>query len=182
MMNSSIKVSNHVDLRAITLNDATLLLALMHRIYPPPYKHLWEDGGIWYVTNTFNAQTLKEELSAKNAGFYFVEYETEIVGILRIIHQSTLSDLDDKKATKLHRIYLDSKAQGKGIAKALLDWTIQRAIENKSEILWLESMDTQEQALRFYKKMGFQITGDFRLPFKLMHAHLRGMHRMYKTL
>ena len=45
----------------------------------------------------------------------------------------------------------------KGIAKELLDWLDNLAKEKNYDLIWLKAMDTQEQALRFYKKRGFVI-------------------------
>jgi len=181
-MGNTLKISNSIRLITITENDTALLINLMHTIYVPPYKHLWQDGGKWYVKNTFNSDVLKKELTDHNAGYYFVEYKHEKIGILRIIHNIALKDILNRKATKLHRIYLDPKVHGKGIGKILMDWSTQEAIKNNSELLWLEVMDTQEQALKFYKNLGYQISSDFKLEFELMHKHLRGMHRMYLSL
>ena len=181
-MGDTLKISDSVNLKAITLNDSRALLKLMQNIYVPPHKHLWQDGGDWYVKNTFNSDILKEELNEKNATYYFVEYQNKRRGILRIIHDIPFKGFEDKKATKLHRIYLDPKIHGEGIGKLLMDWSSLEAIKNNSQLLWLEAMDTQEQALKFYKKLGYQITGDFKLEFDLMHIHLRGMYSMYKIL
>ena len=181
-MGTTIKISDTINLIMITLNDSDTLLKLMHTIYIPPYKHLWQDGGLWYVQNTFNSVVLKEELSKKNAAYYFVEYQNKRIGILRLIHNVPLKDFENKKVTKLHRIYLDPKIHGKGIGKLLMDWSSQEAIKNNSQLIWLEAMDTQEQALKFYKKLGYQIPGDFKLEFDLLYEHLRGLHRMYLPL
>lgn len=181
-MGDHIKISDSINLITIKENDASKLLKLMYTIYVPSYKHLWQDGGIWYVKNTFNPIVLKAELSEKNTAYYFVEYQNQKIGILRLIHNMPIEDIENKRASKLHRIYLDAKVHGKGIGKLLMDWSTQEAIKNNSELLWLEVMDTQEQALEFYKKLDYQISDDFKLKFELMHIHLRGMHRMYKIL
>jgi GNAT superfamily N-acetyltransferase len=181
-MDDTIKISDTISLIAITLNDPDILLKLMHTIYIPPYKHLWQDGGLWYVQNTFNSVVLKEELSEKNSAYFFVEYQNKRIGILRFLHNVPLKDYENKKATKVHRLYLDPMVHGKGIGKLLMDWSTHEAIKNNSQLLWLEAMDTQEQALKFYKKLGYQTAGDFKLQYELMHKHLRGMYRMFKIL
>ena len=181
-MDDTLNISDTISLVAITLDDADALLNLMHTIYVPPYKHLWQDDGDWYVQNTFNSDVLKEELADNNKDYYFIVYKNESVGILRLLHDVPLKDFENIKATKLHRIYLDPKVHGKGIGKIMMDWTSQEAIKNNSQLIWLEAMDTQQQALAFYEKLGYQISSDFRLTFDLMYEHLRGMHRMYKLL
>jgi len=181
-MSSSLKISKDIHLKKILLKDAVILYNLMQKIYPPVYKHLWEDQGDWYVNTVFSTQNLQKELLEINAIYYFIEVKNEIVGILRIVHDVELKELKEKKTTKLNRIYLDPKVHNKGIGKIILNFVTQQAIENKSAILWLEVMDTQIQALRFYQNLNFQIISDFKLEFDLMYPHLRGMHRMYRFL
>ena len=181
-MSSILKISDTISLIAITLTDADVLLDLMRKIYTPPYRHLWEDNGQWYVEKTFCKASLEKEMAELNASYYFVTHYKEIIGVLRFIHDVTFIDFKNLKSTKLHRIYLDPTTHGKGIGKLLMDWTATEAIKNDSQLLWLEAMDTQEQALVFYKKLGYQISSDFRLTFELMQTHLRGMLRMYLDL
>ncbi len=182
LVKTIIHVSKTISLKEIQLNDAEFLLELMHQIYPPVYKHLWEDAGNWYVETVFGSENLAKELLEENAKYYFVQHENEVVGILRIVYDAPLEGFEAVKATKLHRIYLSSKVQGKGVGKILMDWTIQQAVEKNTKLVWLESMDTQVQALEFYKKMGFESIGAFRLNFDLMHQHLRGMYTLRKVL
>jgi len=179
---SSIQLSEKLSLSTISLDDALELKQLMHRIYPPAYKHLWEDDGHWYVEETFSKENLEKELVNPKASYYFVAYQQEIIGILRLLNDFSLPDLPKLKAAKLHRIYLDPKTHGKAIGKFLMEWVMEQAIDNGSQLLWLEAMGTQEQALQFYKKLGYIISSDFRLTFELLHTHLRGMHTMYKLL
>ncbi len=179
---SILQLSETLSLHPISLNDAEQLKQLMHRIYPPAYKHLWEDNGQWYVEETFNKGQLEKELADTKGFYYFVKFEQEIIGILRLVQDYDLTDVPALKGTKLHRIYLDPKTHGKAIGTFLMDWVAEQALKNGSKLLWLEAMDTQEQALQFYKKRGYIISSDFRLTFELMHDHLRGMHTMYKLL
>jgi len=181
-MKGVINISNDLNLKKIFLNDAIILYSLMQQIYPPVYNHLWEDQGDWYVNTIFSIQNLQKELLEINAAYYFIQSKNEIIGILRMVHDTKLIELDNKKSTKLHRIYLDPKVHNKGIGKMLMNFVMQKALENRSEILWLEVMDTQTQALRFYQDLNFQIISNFKLQFDLMYPHFKGMHRMCRFL
>jgi ribosomal protein S18 acetylase RimI-like enzyme len=178
-----INVSDTIQLKNITLDDHEVLLQLMQEIYPPAYKHLWmyEDCS-WYLNQSFNKSILKKELTAKDSEYYFVIYNSTRVGIIRLEHNKPLNELSEKSASHIHRIYLSTETQGKGIAKQLFNWAEKRAAKNGSEIMWLKAMDTQTQALRFYKKQNFVIINNYRLDFELMHKHLRGMVIMTKTI
>lgn len=176
------QLSESIQLRLITINDLDDLHRLMYRIYPATYAHLWEDGGKWYVDNTFNQTILQKELEEQDCPYYFVYFEKELVGILRLNLGLTLKVFPEKKASKLHRVYLDTNVHGRGIGKMLMDFSLEQAQAYGSEILWLEAMDTQIQALNFYKKYNFETAEPFRLTFELMYTEKRGMYRMWREV
>ena len=121
-------------------------------------------------------------MNEKNAAFYFVNFDDEAIGVLRLLFHFPYSKFPDLKATKLHRIYLNPKVVRQGIGKALVNWTKEQAGLAGDEILWLEGMDTRPEAIAFYKKMGFQIGSHVSLPYENMHNHTRGMHQMWMTV
>jgi hypothetical protein len=47
--NDRIKISERIFLRSINLTDHAVLYNLMKTIYPQAYRHLWVDGGKWYM-------------------------------------------------------------------------------------------------------------------------------------
>ena len=53
---------------------------------------------------------------------------------------------------------------------------------NQSKSIWLEAMDTQFQALQFYKQCGFKIVDSYALDFDLILGQFNGMHKMSKQL
>ncbi len=178
-----ISVSSKIQLKAITGDDQNELMRIMHQIYPPEYKHLWinEDCN-WYLEHCFSKENLDAELREKNAVYYFVFYNSERIGILRLIYNTSIHVSDKKIATFIHRIYLSRTAQGKGIAKQLFGWLTEQARHRGNSILWLKAMDTQSQALRFYEKEGYQLIDTLRLNFERIHPELRGMVIMKKSI
>jgi ribosomal protein S18 acetylase RimI-like enzyme len=177
-----IQITAEVALKALLLGNQEELYALMQRIYVPVYEHLWSDKGQWYIDQQYSFENLKKELENPHALYYFVIYQSTTIGILRIIENEPLIDFKDRKASKLHRIYLDTDFQGKGIGRILIDWTQNRQRQPSDSILWLEAMDSQQAAIDFYEKLGFQKSSSFRLDFTQMHSDLRGLNRMWKNI
>jgi len=164
-------------LQPITLAKHEVLLQLMQRIYPPAYQHLWINNDCnWYINSQYNLKQLTTELQDKNANYYFVEYNNKTIGILRLVHQKSLA------TTKLHRLYLDQDYQGLGLGKQLMQLSYDFARANQSKSIWLEAMDTQLQALQFYKQCGFKIVDSYALDFDLILGQFNGMHKMSKQL
>ncbi|WP_299254306.1 GNAT family N-acetyltransferase [uncultured Lacinutrix sp.] len=174
-------LNENIQLETVTISSHLNLVELVQRIYPPAYKHLWKNEDCsFYVDTFYNIANLKLELSNKNAEYYFIIYKNKPVGICRIQFNEPLNNL--KNGTYIHRMYLGVEAQGKGVAKTIFNWIETRAKEKNSTFLWLKAMDTQEQAIKFYTKNHFKITGKTSLDFDLLHKPLRGMLIMSKEI
>ena len=93
-----------------------------------------------------------------------------------------LEDFAEKSCLELERIYLNKEAAGKGVGKKLVELTFKIANQHNKDIVWLKAMDTNDNAIAFYKKMGFQIIGSHLLRHPLMKKELRGMVIMIKEL
>ena len=177
-----INVTPQISLKHIKNTDYKLLFSLMKEIYPPAYKHFWEDNGDWYVKTQYSKENVLKELSEENTAYFLVFFNNEAVGNFRIIWDEKLEGLTQEKQVKLHRIYLHQKTQGKGIGKTLLSWLEEKAIKKGYKIIWLDAMDEQPQAFRFYKKLGFQYHSHEFLDFDLLHDEVRKMSQLYKNV
>lgn len=178
-----ISISKDIQLERMTIPMHQNLLALMYKIYPPAYKHLWKDEDCnWYLNKNYNINNFIKELNEVNAESYFIIYNAVPIGQIRILFDKNFKDRPKNISCYLHRIYLSEEAQGKGIGGKVLDWLEKRAKKRSNELIWLESMDTQTQALRFYQKQGFIKSGVAILDFELMHEPLRGMILFFKLL
>ena len=154
----------------------------MSRIYLPEYRHLWFDSGNWYINKIYSYANLESDLATPNSSYYFVYYQSELIGILKVIENVPLIEFKEQKSAKLDRIYLDPAFHSKGIGKTLIHWTEKRLADTGHTILWLEAIDTQEKALTFYERMDYKTCGIFKLQYELIHPHLRGMYRMFKSI
>lgn len=175
----NISFSNpQLQLRSITPVNAVDVLPLMQRCYPPVYQHLWEDGGEWYLQHSYRESQVLTDIAAPNTNYWFVDWEGQAVGIFRVCWQQACPDLAAPTAVKLNRIYLHPDTIGQGIGGQLMDYLIAEMHQQGYQHLWLEAMDTQIPAVRFYEKWDMATVGTFRLTFERMHSHLRGMLRM----
>ncbi|MDG1660140.1 MAG: GNAT family N-acetyltransferase [Winogradskyella sp.] len=176
-------ISKDIQIKVLSIKDHPTLLSLLKRIYPPSYKHLWQNEDCSFYFNKFyGKENLKIELSNANAAYYFVYHNSNRVGILRFVHHTPFEDFPKIKSTYLNRIYLGEEAQGKGVAKQLFNWTENYVKENGGHLIWLKVMDSQKQALRFYEKQGYKLGKPTNLEFELIHPNLRGMYTMYKLI
>lgn len=177
-----IRLTEDISLKAIKPGDSDTVYAILEEIYTPAYKHFWTDGGKWYLKKQYNPEAVLKEVLASNSAYYFVLYRGKTVGVFRFILGVELSEFKEKKALKLHRVYLHPAVQGKGIGKILLNWLEKKAIKNGYELIWLDAMDQQDQAVQFYKKKGYQTCSYKLLDFELLKDEYRKMWQFYKQV
>ncbi len=171
-----------IEIKPVLIEDAELLSEIAVKAYSDHYLHLWYDGGEWYLEKSFSAANLRKEIAGEANKFYFAVFDGEPVGFLKTRTDRTLPGCENEKAFEIERIYLTKKAQGKGIGRALMEFSFERARNLKSDSVWLKAMDTSESAIGFYKKLGFETCGRETLDFPQMKTELRGMLMMKKSL
>jgi L-amino acid N-acyltransferase YncA len=92
----------------------------------------------------------------KKENMYVVaEVDGEVMGIARVLR----GDLQMKHHTGLFRTWLIAKAQGMGIGKKLMEYTLEWCREQKLHKLCLTVFATNPIAYELYKKAGFHEEG-----------------------
>lgn len=118
-----------------------------------------------YLEKAFNTDQLRSELSNPESFFYFVKEEDKILGYLKLNTKTAQTDQVLDSSLEIERIYLVQEAQGKGIGKLLMDFSIAEAKRRNLLCLWLGVWEKNEKAIAFYKSYGFEVFADH--PFKL---------------
>ena len=118
-----------------------------------------------YLEKAFNTDQLRSELSNPESFFYFVKEEDKILGYLKLNTKTAQTDQVLDSSLEIERIYLTQEAQGKGIGKLLMDFSIAEAKRRNLLCLWLGVWEKNEKAIAFYKSYGFEVFADH--PFKL---------------
>lgn len=177
-----ININNDLSLIPITSEDQSELFELMTEIYTPSYKHIWTDNGEWYLEQMYNPKTFQSDLDNPTSFYYFVLLQGWKIGILKYDFPSSPEIINFPNSLKLHRIYLHKDYQGKGIAAQLMRWVESVARERNLNFIWLEVMDTQVQAQRFYRKFGFEWMFTYHLEYKSLLQKYRGIQILRKSL
>ncbi|BDH63520.1 spermidine/spermine N(1)-acetyltransferase [Lysinibacillus sp. PLM2] len=112
-----------------------------------------------YLESAFNLNQLKKELTNISSQFYFVIFHNEIVGYLKLNTGDAQSEKMGNESLEIERIYLKSKVQKNGLGKLLINKAIEIARESNKKKIWLGVWEKNDNAIAFYKKMGFIQTG-----------------------
>jgi ribosomal protein S18 acetylase RimI-like enzyme len=112
-----------------------------------------------YLNKAFNVSQLKEELSNTSSQFYFVYFNNEVAGYLKInINDAQSEDMGDE-SLEIERIYIKNEFQKHGLGKYLMNIATEVAMQQNKKKIWLGVWEANEKAIAFYKKSGFVQTG-----------------------
>ncbi|WP_263706445.1 GNAT family N-acetyltransferase [Shouchella tritolerans] len=112
-----------------------------------------------YLKKAFNLKQLEKELSNIFSQFYFIYFNNEVAGYLKVNTNDAQSEEMGEESLEIERIYIRNKFQRHGLGKYLLTKAIEIAKEQNKNKIWLGVWEKNENAIGFYKKMGFVQTG-----------------------
>ena len=108
-----------------------------------------------YLEEEFSTEKLKTELIDENAEFYFAELGDNVIGYLKVNFGQSQTEIKDKDALEIERIYVQKEFHGKKVGQILCNKAIELAKEKNVEYVWLGVWEQNPRAIRFYEKNGF---------------------------
>ncbi|MBS1646851.1 MAG: GNAT family N-acetyltransferase [Bacteroidetes bacterium] len=108
-----------------------------------------------YLHHNLSIKKIQQEINQPQSAFYFALYRNQIIGYLKINTGKAPTEMYDKNALEIERIYVLKQFHGKKVGPFLLDYALQLAREKKVAYLWLGVWEKNERALHFYQKNGF---------------------------
>jgi len=149
-----------INIKKCTLNDLGLLKEISYGTFNETFKdqNSLENMNA-YLERAFNLKQLEKELSNISTEFFFVYFNNELAGYLKININDAQSEEMGDESLEIERIYIKKKFQKHGLGKYLLSNAIEIATERNKKIIWLGVWEKNENAIAFYKKMGFVQTG-----------------------
>ncbi|WP_240421046.1 GNAT family N-acetyltransferase [Paenibacillus periandrae] len=112
-----------------------------------------------YLVRAFNSEQLEKELSNISSEFFLICFNEELAGYLKLNINDAQSEKMGDESLEIERIYIRYKFQGKGLGKYLLNKAMEIANRQNKKMIWLGVWQKNENAIVFYKKMGFVQTG-----------------------
>ncbi|KIL39008.1 GNAT family acetyltransferase [Gordoniibacillus kamchatkensis] len=114
---------------------------------------------IAYLERAFNSNQLEKELSNISSEFYFIYFNEELAGYLKVNMNDAQSEKMGDESLEIERIYIRYKFQRKGLGKYLINKAMEIAIRQNKKMIWLGVWEKNENAIDFYKRKGFVQTG-----------------------
>lgn len=136
-------------------SDIPTIQQIAYQTWPDTYGKILSRVQLNYMLDSFySEETLRDNMVNKNHHFLLAKESDIALGFASYEHY-----YNQRKVTRIHKIYILPQTQGKGIGKLLLDKIEALAKENDSATLSL-NVNRMNKALTFYQKIGFKIVAD----------------------
>lgn len=143
-----------MELIKATEKDIPVIKAIADEVWPKTFAEILSPKQIAYMMDMmYSEEALKEQINALHHHYLLAKENENYWGYL-----SYETNYKGKSWTKIHKIYVSSAAQGKGIGRFLIDAVARIAWENNNTELSL-NVNRFNKALNFYKKLGFEVIG-----------------------
>jgi ribosomal protein S18 acetylase RimI-like enzyme len=121
-------------------------------VWPVAYGAILSQAQLDYMMDMMYSRTaLYHQVHKLKHHFIVAKNKEEVIGFASYEFQ-----YEGASATKIHKLYILTNQQGKGVGKLLVDYIAQEAVKQEQESLLL-NVNRNNTALGFYEKLGFQI-------------------------
>lgn len=134
--------------------DAALLSGMGYSSYIHHFSHLWHEHEELqaYLSQEYSLSALQQSLQSYTCS-WLIAQDTNPVGFAKVSWHSSVGE-SGLAGTLLHKLYLLPGETGKGYGEALFTEMVSMAQQRGETFFWLEVLDANLQAYRFYIRHG----------------------------
>lgn len=149
-----------INIKKCTLDDLHKLQEISFETFIETFKDQNSPENLKaYLDRALNLNQLEKELSNILSQFFFVFFNNEVAGYLKVNTNDAQSEEMGDESLEVERIYIKNKFQKQGLGKYLINKAVEMAMERHKKKIWLGVWEKNDNALVFYKKLGFVQTG-----------------------
>jgi len=142
------------------VDDAQALDRLFDRVFCDTFSHLYRQEDLDAFLSSFTISDWKAHLANPAYAFRVVDAGGEVVGYAKLGPLKP-AIADDTRGLLLDQLYVANEHHGSGIARALMDWTLEEARRRGATALYLTVFSENARARRFYERYGFEAVGRY---------------------
>lgn len=147
-------------IKKCTLEDLRILQEISYETFNDAFRELNTPENMKaYLERAFNLEQLEKELSNVFSSFFFLYFNEELAGYLKVNINEAQTDNIVDEALEIERIYIRRKFQEQGLGKHLINKGIEIAKEQNKKRVWLGVWEKNMGAIKFYRRMGFVESG-----------------------
>lgn len=111
-----------------------------------------------YLAKAFTPEVQAKEINDRSAHLILAEHRQRLgKTLVGYVH---LSESETPLLMELSRLYLDAAWKGSGLARLLMDEILKECHRRGASQLQLGVWEHNPRAIAFYRKIGFQVTGE----------------------
>lgn len=138
-----------IKIRKAEQKELPVIRQLALDIWPATYSSILSKDQLDYMLQLFYSdQALEKDLNKPGYSFFILDFEGQDAGFAGL-------ELKDDQTAHLHKIYLSTHLQGKGLGKKLIHFIIDYAQKAGAQSLTLH-VNRHNKALQFYQAVGFE--------------------------
>jgi diamine N-acetyltransferase len=143
-------MENDLIVRFADTDDINSIGFLAHQIWPATYGEIIAPAQLQYMLQMmYSPASLRNQMQQQHV-FLIAELDEEPVGF------ASFSKIGEPGVFKLHKIYVSTSLQGKGLGKALLQAVLEE-IQNLGATALQLNVNRNNKARDFYEKQGFAV-------------------------
>ena len=123
--------------------------------------------------NAFSPEIQRNEIEDSGVVTIIAEDQGAMIGFYQLRLARPHESVHARRPAELHRIYVIAQWQGRGVARDLMQHSIDTAMRKSCDVLWLGVWEHNPKAMAFYRKFGLEIVGSH--AFKLGQERQRDM-------
>jgi ribosomal protein S18 acetylase RimI-like enzyme len=158
---------NPVEIRLAKTEDAQFIALLGRITFTETFGHFFRDQNdlIDYYNRTFLVQKIEDGIGKPNNIFWIAFVNRLPVGYAKLKLHSNSEFIESTDVCQLQKIYVLKAFLSMGIGFELQNSLLEKAKELNFHNVWLSVLDSNERAISFYKRTGFEKIGhhDFQI-------------------
>ena len=151
-----------IEIRLAKKEDAQFIALLGRTTFTETFGHLFRDQKdlIDYYNLTFSVQKIEDGIKKPNNIFWIAFVNRLPVGYAKLKLNSSSEFIESKDVCQLQKIYVLKDFLSMRIGFKLQNSLLKKAKELSFNKIWLSVLNSNERAIIFYKKTGFEKIGN----------------------
>lgn len=153
---------NTIETRLAKKEDARFIALLGRITFTETFGHLYRDKQdlLNYYDATFSVEKIESSIGKPNNFFWIASVNRLPVGYAKLKLNSKSEFIDSENVCQLQKIYVLKDFLSMKIGFELQNLLLKKAKELGFEKIWLSVLNSNERAINFYKKNGFEGIGN----------------------
>ena len=151
-----------IEIRLAKKEDAPSIALLGRTTFTETFGHFFRDQQdlIDYYNLTFSVQKIEDGIEKTDNVFWIAFANRLPVGYAKLKLNSHSGFIDSRDVCQLQKIYVLRDFLSMKIGLGLQDLLLKKAKELNFDHVWLSVLHSNERAIKFYKKGGFETIGN----------------------